>query len=194
AATFDIGAATNVAFTGGLGGDDGLTLTDAGGNKVRFNEAGNTTTTTPAAVGQVTVGSAQFQIGSNAGQTAQLSIGNFAASNLGQGAVAGKTLANLDLSSTANASDAMKVIDKAITDVTSARGRIGNFQRNVLETNIRSLGVAKENLSATESNIRDTDIAAEMSNYTRAQILQQAGLSVLGQANSAPQQVLSLLR
>ncbi|MER3496147.1 MAG: hypothetical protein C4320_04700 [Armatimonadota bacterium] len=193
-ATFDIGTATNVAFTGGLQGNDGLTLVDADGNKFRFNEAGNVTTATPAAVGQVIVGSAQFQIGANAGQTALLSLGNFAASNLGQGAVPLKNLANIDLTSAAGANDAMKVIDQAINDVSSARGRIGNFQRNILESNVRSLGVAKENLSASESMIRDTDIAAEMSTYTKMQILQQAGLSVLGQANSAPQAVLNLLK
>jgi flagellin len=66
--------------------------------------------------------------------------------------------------------------------------------RNVLESNVRSLGVAKENLAATESQIRDVDIAEEMTSYTKLQILQQSGLSVLAQANSAPQSVLSLLR
>lgn len=193
-ATVSVGGATGVAFTGGLQGEDGLTLSDANGNRIRLTEAGNATTSTAAAVGQVTVGSAQFQIGANKGQTALLSLGNFAASQLGQGAVAGKSLANIDVTSTQGANDAMAVIDAAVSEVSAARGRIGNFQRNILESNVRSLGVAKENLSATESAIRDTDVAAEMSSYTKMQILQQAGLSVLGQANSAPNAVLNLIR
>ncbi|MBC8064464.1 MAG: flagellin, partial [Chlorobia bacterium] len=90
--------------------------------------------------------------------------------------------------------DALKVIDAAIESVSKSRGQIGSFQRNVLESNIRSLGTARENLAATESTIRDTDVAAEMTNFTKLQILQQAGLSVLSQANAAPQSVLSLLR
>lgn len=193
-ATVSVGGATGVAFTGGLNGSDGLTLTDANGNRFRLTEAGNATTAVAAAVGQVVVGSAQFQIGGNKGQTALLSLGNFAATQLGQGAVSGRTMANLDITSASGATDAMAVIDAAINEVSSARGRIGNFQRNILESNVRSLGVARENLSATESAIRDTDVAAEMSQYTKMQILQQAGLSVLGQANSAPQSVLSLIR
>ena len=103
-------------------------------------------------------------------------------------------MSNLDLTSASGATNALKVIDKAIDDVSKGRGNIGNFQRNILESNIRNLGVAKENLQASESSIRDTDIAAEMTMYTKYQILSQAGLSVLGQANSGPQSVLSLIR
>ena len=128
----------------------------------------------------------QFQIGSNSGQTASLSIGNFSASTLG--------ISALDLTSASGASTALTAIDTAIDTVTKARGDIGSFQRNTLESNIRSLGIAKENLSATESTIRDTDVASEMTNFTKLQILQQAGMSMLAQANSAPQSVLSLLR
>ncbi len=193
-ATVEVGGSGAVLFTGGLNGADGLTLKDANGNTLRLTDAGNATTATAAAVGQVAVGSAQFQIGANANQTASLSIGNFAASQLGQGIVSGKNLSNLDLTSASGANDALKVIDQAIEEVSKARGSIGNFQRNVLESNIRSLGTARENLAATESSIRDTDVAAEMTQYTKSQILQQAGLSVLAQANSAPQAVLSLLR
>ncbi|MGV3617258.1 MAG: flagellin [Fimbriimonas sp.] len=192
-ASLNVGG-TTVAFTGSQNGNGGLTLSDADGNTVTLNQVGNTTTTTARAIGQVTAGSSQFQIGANAGQTASLSIGNFGASNLGGGAVAGKTLANLDLTTASGAADALKVIDKAIDEVSKSRGSIGNFQRNVLESNVRSLGVAKENLSASESAIRDVDVAEEMTKYTKLQILQQAGMSVLSQANSAPQSVLSLLR
>ncbi len=74
------------------------------------------------------------------------------------------------------------------------RGRLGAFQRTTLDVNIAALGDSLENLVAAESDIRDADFAAESANLTRAQILVQSGLSVLGIANSNPQNVLSLLR
>ena len=192
-ATVAVGGATAL-FTGSVNGNGGLTLTDADNNTISLTEGGNATTSTAYAVGQVIAGDSTFQIGGNAGQSAHLALGNYAASQLGQGAVSGLNLANLDLTTASGASDAITVIDKAIDEVSRGRGNIGNFQRNVLETNVRSLGVAKENLSAADSTIRDTDVASEMTNYTKLQILQQAGMSVLTQANSAPQQVLSLLK
>ncbi len=194
AASVTVGGTTNVLFTGGLNLNDGLTLTDSDGNTLRLTQGGNVTSGTAVTVGQVTVGSAQFQIGGNAGQTVNLSIGNFAASQLGTGVASGVNLTNLNLATGAGATQAIQVIDKAIDDVTRERGQIGSFQKNILESNIRSLGVAKENLSATESSIRDTDVAEEMTNYTKLQILQQSGMAVLAQANAAPQSVLSLLK
>ena len=78
--------------------------------------------------------------------------------------------------------------------MSSLRGRLGAFQKFTLGSTINSLGVAFENASAAESAIADTDFAAETSNLTRSQILSQAATTVLSQANSAPQQVLTLLR
>lgn len=187
------GGLTTVVFTGGRYGNAALMLTDNDGNSIKLTEAGNAASSAFLA-GQVNVGSSNFQIGANSGQTTTLSLGNFAASQLGTGVVASTNLSNVDITSASGASDALKVIDQAIADVTKSRGAIGNFTRNVLESNVRSLGVAKENLSASESAIRDVDIADEMTNYTKLQILQQSGLSVLAQANSAPQSVLALLR
>jgi flagellin len=193
-ATVQVGTATAL-FTSSLNGNDGFTLSDADGNTIHLTGAGNVTASMQGVtIGQVLVGSSQFQIGANAGQTTNLSLGNFAASQLGGGIVSGKNLSNLDLTTATGAADALKVIDASIEQVSKSRGSIGSFQRNVLESNIRSLGVARENLAATESTIRDTDVAAEMTNFTKLQILQQAGLSVLSQANAAPQSVLSLLR
>ena len=74
------------------------------------------------------------------------------------------------------------------------RGRLGAFEKNTVQTNINSLQVALENVTSSESSIRDTDFAAETSNLTRNQILVQAGTSVLAQANSTPQSVLNLLK
>lgn len=185
------GSLVTVNFTGGKYGNSALKLTDSDGNAITLTEGGNAVGSSLA--GQLTVGTANFQIGANAGQTTSLSLGNYASSQLGAGAVSGKNLSNLDITTATGATNALKVIDQAIADVSKGRGDIGNFQRNVLESNIRALGVAKENISASESSITDIDIAQEMTNYTKLQILQQSGLSVLGQANSAPSSVLKLL-
>lgn len=182
-----------VTFTGGKMGANGLTLTDSVGNTIVLSEAGNATSSAFTA-GNLKVGQTQFQIGANYGQTSSLALGNYVATELGKNIVSGYTLNNLDLTTASGASDAIKVIDAAINEITSARGTIGNFSRNVLETNMRSLGVTRENLAATESSIRDVDVAEEMTNFTKLQILQQSGLAMLAQANSAPSSVLSLLR
>ena len=192
-ASVTIGSST-VNFTGSLNGTDGLTLSDADGNQISLTTLGNASNIASAiAIGQVTVGSSQFQIGANAGQTAQLSLGNFSASQLGTGAVSGLNLSNLDLTTATGASNAISVIDAAINQVSTARGQIGNFESNVLQANIDTLSTAQTNLSASKSNITDVDVAAEMTNYTKEQILEQAGMSVLAQANSAPQAVLKLI-
>ena len=183
---------STVAFTGGRNQTDGLTLADTDGNSIRLTAAGNVAGAAKL-VGQVTVGSAQFQIGANAGQTANLSLANFAASQLGTGAVAGQNLTTIDFNNASDATAALAVIDSAVNQVSSARGQIGSFQSNVLQSNVRSLGVAQQNLSATLSSIEDTDVAAEMTNFTKEQIIEQAGMSVLAQANAVPQLVLKLL-
>lgn len=187
------GGLSTVTFTGGRNGMSGLVLSDATGNNLTLTEAGNATTAAFTAA-FLNVGFAQFQVGANANQTVNLSLGNFAASELGRNVVAGVNLSNIDITTASGATDALKVIESAISEIAQSRGEIGSFQRNVIESNIRSLGVARENLSDTESSIRDADIAAEMTTFTKLQILQQSGLAVLGQANAAPQAVLSLLR
>jgi flagellin len=192
-ATLGIGS-TTVTFTGGLNGTDGLTLTDADGNSLRLTQAGNSTSVTDATVGQVQAGNAVFQVGANAGQTVTLSIPNFNATNLGTSAVAGQSLSTINLLSGSSASTAIQVIDSAINQVTTARGQIGAFQSQILQSDITSLSTASENLSAARSSISDTNVALEMTNFTKEQIIMQAGESVLQQANSAPQAILKLLQ
>ena len=192
-ATVTIGSKT-AAFTGSVNGTDGLTLSDADGNSLRLTASGNSVANI-ANAGQTVAGNSQFQIGANAGQTAQLSIGNFASSELGKGSGGTATdFSQIDLTTASGATDALTVIDKAIKDVTGARGKIGNFQKNVLESNSRNLATAKENLQATQSQIQDVDVASEMTNYTKLQILQSTGMAILSQAKSAPQSVLQLLQ
>jgi flagellin len=100
-------------------------------------------------------------------------------------------LGSIDLETDASA--AISVIDDAISAISTARGTLGAVQ-NRLEHTVANLGVAIENLTASESRISDVDMATEMVNFTRAQILSQAGTSMLAQANQAPQSILTLLR
>lgn len=184
---------TAATFTGGRNGDSGLRLTDVYGNAVLLTEAGNVTGAA-AAVGRIEAGSAQFQIGANSGQTLAVSLSNMQSSQLGAGVISGENLSTVNVTTASGASNALQIIDAAIAQVTGARGLIGNTQRNVLESNVRSLGIVRENLIATESTIRDADVAVEIANFTKMQILQQTGLAVLAQANQAPQAILALLR
>ena len=96
-------------------------------------------------------------------------------------------------SASTGADTAITAIENAIKTVSTVRADLGAVQ-NRFEHTINNLNVAVENLSASESRIRDTDMAQEMVAFTRSQILSQAGTSMLAQANQAPQSVLSLLR
>ncbi|MAE71638.1 MAG: flagellin, partial [Gemmatimonadetes bacterium] len=91
------------------------------------------------------------------------------------------------------AQDALQVIDAAIEQVSAERAELGAFQSNVLESTLSNLRIAHENLSAAESTLRDTDMAAEMASFTKHQILQSASISMLAQANQQPQAILALL-
>lgn len=123
-----------------------------------------------------------FQIGANNGEQVAISFGGVNSTLLGTN--------GLDLVN--NASAAITTIDSAISTVSTERATLGAYQ-NRFEHTINNLNVAVENLSASESRIRDTDMAAEMVNFTRSQILSQAGTAMLAQANAQPQSVLKLL-
>jgi len=190
-ATISVGG-QSVLFTGGQQGADGLTLQDINGNKLNITSGGNTVNT--QLLGQVVAADSTFQIGFERTTTANLSLRNMSAGQLGSGVVSGLTVNNLDVTTSTGAQNALAVLDKAIDEVSQMRGRIGNFQRNVVETQQRSLSSMRENLANSESSIRDLDVASEMTSYTKFQVMQQAGLSILGQANQQGQSVLSLLR
>lgn len=128
-----------------------------------------------------------LQIGANEGQTMSFNIDNMSAKALG---VDGN---KVDLSSQAGAQKATTTIDEAIKKVSSARGRMGAIQ-NRLEHTISNLDTAAENTQTAESRIRDTDMADEMVEYSKNNILAQAGQSMLAQANQSTQGVLSLLQ
>jgi len=105
---------------------------------------------------------------------------------------AGLALTSLDISTASGATAAITSIVSALASVSSIRGDIGVVQ-NRLQHTLTNLDISIENTTASESAIRDVDMAAEISNFTRLQILQQANVSMLGQANSQPQSVLKLL-
>jgi flagellin len=126
-----------------------------------------------------------FQIGANSGQTLNVAVGNTDATALGVNTV--------DVSTQGGASSALAALDTAIETISGTRADLGAVQ-NRLEHTVNNLSVASENLAASESRIRDTDMAKEMLSLTRAQILSQAGTAMLAQANQVPQTVLQLLR
>ncbi|MDD3731097.1 MAG: flagellin [candidate division Zixibacteria bacterium] len=135
-----------------------------------------------------------FQIGANVGQTAKIGIRNMSASTLGQSLPGNmfRSLADIDVTTVQGAQDAQSIIDNAITEVSTTRGTLGSFQKNTLESNLRNLRIASQNLTSSESMIRDTDMAEEMSEFTKNQILVQTGMAMLAQSNQIPQVVLSL--
>lgn len=103
------------------------------------------------------------------------------------------SVADIDVSTRAGANDALDVLDRALATITDSRAGLGAIQ-NRLDSTISNLSNISENVSAARSRIEDADFAAETAELTRSQILQQAGISVLSQANTLPQQVLSLLQ
>jgi len=125
-----------------------------------------------------------FQVGANntASDKIHVTIASMSSTDLGVNA----------LNVTTGAGAAIDTIDAAIQSVSTERASLGAFQ-NRFEHTIANLNVATENLSASESRIRDTDMAQEMVQFTRSQILMQAGTSMLAQANQVPQSVLKLL-
>ena len=128
-----------------------------------------------------------FQVGANtsANDVISVSIDAMSASAL--------TVNALDVSTFAGATGAVAAIDTAIETVSKTRSKLGAVQ-NRFDHTINTLNVAAENLAASESRIRDTDMASEMVSYTRASILSQAGTAMLAQAKSIPQSVLQLLQ
>jgi flagellin len=150
----------------------------------------------------ITGGGVNFQLGPSISATQQIGFGieSVAASRLGGTMIEGVRyfLDSLKSGQTnsierGRTSQASAVLDQAITDVSVIRGRLGAFERNTLQTNIRSLQVGLENITASNSKIRDADFAVETAALTRAQILSQAGTSVLATANLSSQNVLQLL-
>ncbi len=207
--TFQTTDTTGAARTRSVGADAVATINGAvtvgDGLNVRLNTATldldltldssfGTGTSSFAIVG----GGAKFQLGPRVTSNQQVSLGiqSVAGSKLGDGDVGFLsdivTGGNASLAN-GGAAKASLIVERAINQVAVLRGKLGAFEKNAIETNINSLGIALENVTSAESSIRDADFAAQTSALTRAQILTQAGTSVLATANTTPQFVLSLL-
>jgi len=150
----------------------------------------------------ITGGGATFSLGAqvNAANLASLGIASVNTASIGKTVSGGTVLTLSDLGAgktaavnTGDTTVAQQIVSQAVKDVAGMRGRLGAFQKNVLGSTINSLNVALENVSSSQSAIRDTDFATETANLTRSQILSQAATNVLAQANAAPQSVLKLL-
>ncbi|MBX3444731.1 MAG: hypothetical protein KF774_20190 [Planctomyces sp.] len=176
-----------------------LTATSGNANGLQIRVAADTdpTTTVTGAQGAVAVvdNSLVFQIGPNQNQTASIAIGRINPNGLGSG-IAGNQFSNLsevEVTSASKSQDALAVIDEAINQVTNLRGTLGAFQQNTLASTVSNLQATLENTVNAESVIRDTDFATEVAEFTKQQVLVQAGASVLKNANQQPQLALSLL-
>ena len=133
----------------------------------------------------VTDNAVKFHIGANADQNTTLSINNTSANALGVDA--------LVLTSQSGANTAITTVNNALETVSEERAKLGAMQ-NRLEHTIKNLDTSAENLQASESRIRDVDMAKEMMEFTKKNILQQAAQAMLAQAQQQPQGVLQLLR
>ena len=137
-----------------------------------------------------------FQVGGNANQFSQFSLRSMKAADLGRGesnSSGFKALDEVTMLSSAQAQDAIAVIDKAIEEVNSNRGEMGAFQKNNLESNLNYLRIAHENTVSSESVVRDADMAEEMATFTRNQIMMEASTAMLAQANQSSMTVMKLL-
>lgn len=129
-------------------------------------------------------GNMVLQVGANEGQTAYIRIPEISCENIGIG--------NINVRSHELASDAISKLDNAISYISSVRSNLGAMQ-NRLEHTQASLDVTEEAVTSAVSRVMDTDMAEEMAKYTQYSVLQQAGISILAQANDMPQQILQLL-
>ena len=144
----------------------------------------------PTGENEVT-GSMWFHIGANMDQRTQVYIGTMSAMALGLRNVGDESIMTLETPDEANR--AIGTLDEALKKINKQRADLGAYQ-NRLEKTVTGLDIGAENLQASESRIRDTDMAASMVDFTRDQVLSQAGTAMLAQANQSSQNVLSLLR
>lgn len=174
-------------------GAETIAVTGADGNAVTLSE-----NETPATDADSTRVAGTVTFNSASAFSAESSVANTAGSIFGVAATievnaSSSTVADIDISDVDGALAALSIVDSALTNIVGQRASLGAVQ-NRFESAISNLATTVENASAARSRIRDADFAAETAALTRAQILQQAGLSVLSQANANPQNVLALLQ
>ena len=173
-----VGAAFTINVSGLTSGQT-FAMASTGVNLTQFGFTAAPTVVAASGTGGV------FQVGAYAGDTVTISVGGVSSTLL--------TLTTLDVTTDTGAASALTSLDAAIKSVSSTRATLGSLQ-NRFESMINNLSVTAENLTASESRIRDLDMASEMVGFTKNQVLQQAGTAMLAQANQIPQSILSLLR
>jgi flagellin len=195
--TYGVTQGTDATFTIAGTDESGVAITlnasdfEVEGNKVSYtkgNAEGLSFTVDNTTGGNVIVNdnnTLSFQIGANENQAMDVAIQDMRASAL--------NVDSIDVSSAASAGNAIATIDNAIQQVSAERSKLGSYQ-NRLEHTINNLNTSSENLTAAESRIRDVDMAKEMMEFTKNNILSQAAQSMLAQANQQPQGVLQLLQ
>lgn len=194
----DIQATINGQVAQGQGLKASLTTAQLDAS-VTFKAASNSATANAKIT--VTGGGALFQIGQEVSNAGQIGIGIEAVNTARLGGISGKLYelgsgggkSLSDVGPSTPGSSLVNIIEESIDRVSTLRGRIGAIQKNVIETNISTLGVALENISEARSQIVDTDFAVETARLTQSQVLAQSGISILGIANQNPGNVLSLL-
>ncbi|HEV2294165.1 MAG TPA: flagellin [Tepidisphaeraceae bacterium] len=197
----DFGVDAQVNINGNTAEVDGITASVRNSNldiELRLDAAFAQQTAADTTF-HITGGGARFQIGSEVNRQGQVHIGISSVSTTKLGDEVVGYLSELASGGSAslvsgNTITSQQVLTTALRQVATLRGRLGAFQKNVMETNVNSLSIALENVTASESAIRDADFASETAALTRAQILVQANTSVLSQANASPQNVLALLQ
>ena len=172
----------------------GTTYKITNGNRISFEgtkgfklnvETSHIATSVDVKLSLLETGPLDLQIGANEGQMMQLRIPNMSTAALG--------LEYMNLNTADKSQEAISLVDEAIAQVSSTRSKLGAYQ-NRLEHTVANLDVAAENMTASKSRIQDADMAKEMSEYTKDNILAQAGNAMLAQANQRPQQILQLLQ
>ncbi len=163
--------------------EDVLTLKDSTGRKIQLQIDENFSGTVNLEL--TARGAMTMQIGANEGQTLDIRIQKVSLATLG--------ISNLDLANVKGAQEGIASIKNAINEISSMRSRLGAYQ-NRLEHTVSNLDVTVENMTSAYSRIMDVDMAEEMTNYSTQQVLSQAGVSMMAQANERPSQVLQLLQ
>ena len=190
--SISLSGGVSAAFTAGVA----ATLSDANGDTVDVTVGEDITAGGTEGI-TVVNNALVFQIGANANQTVSIGLNDVGIDKLAVGVTntsAFTSLSEVNVTTSQGANDSVALIDQAINQISTIRGDLGSFQANTLESNLNNLSIAAENMTSAESVLRDTDFASEMAEFTKSQILVQAGMTVLANAAQIPQSVLTLLR
>ncbi len=187
---------TTSIFIGGTAvqGASGITVSDTSGNSITLTSAGNSTSTISQQIGSISSNGLTFQTGIYSGQSVTTNIGNVQPSSLGNGVVPGLSLGQIDVTSAQGAQQAIAISSAAITQVASQRADLGAVQSQTLQSTLHSLQQSISALSATNSQLSDTDFAKTITKLNQQLAGSKAALIVLSNFNSTNDIIRSLLK